>query len=130
MATRYFEDNSVAMNENIEDAIAVPTTGANAQLRYGALDELDRKAMFADLAAATNLHYWLRRMAYLPVDEIPPEALPAVQALSESSDATIHELAAVILNKNPFQEIHVIQTIQTETNTVPTSPFEEVLTDE
>lgn len=109
-----------------EDATANSTSLEN-RVRYGALDELDRRAMFDDFGKAKNLHYWLRRMAYLPVEDIPPDALPAVQTFSENSDPTIRELAAVILNKNPFQEIHVIQTpTQPDINTMLASPFVEV----
>jgi eukaryotic-like serine/threonine-protein kinase len=73
--------------------------------RYGPLDELDQLAMRSDLAAGRELRYWLRRMAYLRVDEIPPAALPAVQTLVQHPDLATRELAQVILNKNPFQEV-------------------------
>ena len=61
--------------------------------------------MRSDLAAGRELRYWLRRMAYLRVDEIPPAALPAVQTLVQHPDLATRELAQVILNKNPFQEV-------------------------
>ena len=97
--------------------------------RYGALDALDRRAMIADLEQGTKLHYWLRRLAYLQVDEIPPEVIPAIQMLSESADLASRELSQVILNKNPFQEVVILP------NAIPNSfttenPFQEVLPNE
>ena len=72
---------------------------------FGALDDLDRLAMLDDLSAQRNLLYWLRRLAALSVDEMPVESLPAIVVLAQHPDPTIRELAQVILNKNPFQEV-------------------------
>jgi serine/threonine protein kinase len=99
--------------------------------RYGALDELDRRAMLTDLERGEKLHYWLRRLAYLPVDEIPPESIPAVQLLAYHTDLTTRELSQVILNKNPFQEVVVIQSSNLNAPTIPIeNPFQEVLPNE
>ncbi len=75
---------------------------------FGALDDLDRLAIQDDLTAERNLRYWLRRLAALSVDEVPAESLPEIQSLAQHTDPTIRELAQVILNKNPFQEVDEI----------------------
>lgn len=126
-----FGSNRTETGDTLQATETVLAPAPTANLRYGAFDELDRRALFSDLERAENLPYWLRRMAYLPVDQIPVEALPAVQALSENSDATIRELAAVILNKNPFQEIHVLENSPKDSQiSTQESPFQEVFTDE
>lgn len=101
----------------------------NEKLRYGALDELDRRAMQSDLERGNKIHYWLRRLAYLPVEEIPPESIPAVQLLTEHSDLAVRELSQVVLNKNPFQEILVLPATMPDSST-DENPFQEVLPDE
>lgn len=97
--------------------------------RYGALDELDRQAMLADFERGEKLQYWLKRLAFLQVDEIPPEAIPAVQLLCKHSELEIRELAQVIINKNPFQEVLILQQPNTPT-TETENPFKEVLPNE
>lgn len=111
-----------------------PEASTNQSLRYGALDELDRRAMLADLERGEKIHYWLRRLAYLPVEDIPPESIPAVQLLSEHSDLATRELSQVVLNKNPFQEVIVLPTTITNQSAMDNSssenPFQEVLPNE
>lgn len=49
--------------------------------------------------------YWLRRLANSSVDAVPEEVLPIVQKLAAHENPIARELASVILNKSPFQEI-------------------------
>jgi eukaryotic-like serine/threonine-protein kinase len=87
---------------------ATPTANlieSTASLRQGPLDELDKQAFAADMKRNERQLYWLKRLAALSVQEIDADLLPAIINLADDSDPTIRELADVILNKNPFQEI-------------------------
>jgi eukaryotic-like serine/threonine-protein kinase len=77
--------------------------------RYGILDAFDQRTMLDELSKSRNLHYWLRRLAYLDVSEIPADSIELVQRLITHSDPTTRELAQVILNKNPFQAVDRIE---------------------
>jgi serine/threonine protein kinase len=128
-------------NQGTEISVQPNTLGENpdksdeTSLRYGALDELDRLAMLANFKRGERVHYWLRRLAYLPVEEIPPEAIPLVQRLAENPDLATQELSQVILNKNPFQEIIILEAAIRESPTPVSSsqtenPFQEISPDE
>ncbi len=114
---------------------AVVQSGQNSQRsyleppRYGVLDELDHRAMLSDFRKGEKLHYWLRRLAYLSVDEIPADAIPSVQKLADHDDQTTRELSRVILNKNPFQEVIILENVPVSSSNSE-SPFEEVLPNE
>lgn len=73
--------------------------------RQVALDELDRQVIIEELKSGRNALYWLRRLASLPVDELPAEVLPIVQEFSNHPHPTAKQLAEVILDKNPFQDV-------------------------
>ncbi|MDX1930077.1 MAG: protein kinase [Pirellulaceae bacterium] len=108
-----------------------PEKTTDQSLRFGALDELDRRAMLSNFAKGEKIHYWLRRLAYLPVEDIPPESIPLVQKLAENPDSGIRELSQVILNKNPFQEVVVLEAAKlvsptTESSSATENPFQEV----
>ncbi len=120
LATGYTDSEPKPLDQSQQNSEQSP--------RYGALDELDRRAMLADLERGRKLHYWLRRLAYLQVDEIPPEAIPAVQLLAEHPDLATRELSQVILNKNPFLEVVILQ--NATQNPTTENPFQEVLPNE
>lgn len=69
------------------------------------LDALDRQNVMQDLAVQRNVKYWLRRLACLPIHEVPVEVMPQIEPYLVDLDPSIRELANVTLNKNPFQEI-------------------------
>jgi eukaryotic-like serine/threonine-protein kinase len=71
--------------------------------RRGPLDELDLASMLADFELGKNQLYWLRRLAALPVGELPTSALPWVIKLSVASDEQLQLLANIILDKDPFE---------------------------
>lgn len=109
--------------------VAQPQATTDQSLRFGALDELDRRAMLSNLAKGEKIHYWLRRLAYLPVEDIPPESLPLVQKLAETPDLALRELSQVILNKNPFQEVVVLEASKL-VSPATENPFQEVFPNE
>lgn len=84
-----------------------PSRLATAEIpeRYGPLDAFDLMNLQSDVQQRQREHYWLRRLAYLSVAEVPAELVPWVETMTEADDATLRELAMVILNKNPFEII-------------------------
>ncbi|MEZ6135684.1 MAG: protein kinase [Pirellulaceae bacterium] len=73
--------------------------------RRGPLDSLDEANLLSDLGNAQRTVYWLTRLAELPVEDISPAALSAVEPYALSNNPQLRELAAAVLNKNPFQEL-------------------------
>lgn len=91
---------------DVEDQeVATPDRGSFQVERYGPLDEIELSNAIDDFNLDSNIRYWLRRLAYLPADQIPPKLIPKVMALSDDEDVTTAELALVILEKNPFVEV-------------------------
>ena len=97
--------------------------------QHGSLDRSDRQRMLEELNLGRNESYWLGRLGQLSVDEIPHEALPAIQLFEQHSDPKIRELAGAILAKNPFVEV-VRPTDPQPGEGTPENPFKEVSTTE
>lgn len=101
----------------------------NHRTHYGIFDRGDRQLMLDELNLGRNESYWLDRLVRLSVDEIPHEALPAIQLLEQHPDPKIRELAQAILAKNPFVEVdRPRDPLRAEANRG--NPFQEVSTTE
>jgi hypothetical protein len=109
-ATREF---SLPGAENLPKSEVGDSSAASIQLAFpevrterdSGLDELDRLVIIEEMQAGKNVLYWLRRLANSSVDAVPDEVLPIVQKLAAHENPIARELASVILNKSPFQEI-------------------------
>lgn len=75
------------------------------------LDELDRQVIIEELENGRNAIYWLRRLASLPVEELPAEVVPVVQKFANHPHPAAKHFAEVILQKNPFQSVESDQVV-------------------
>ncbi len=74
-------------------------------VRFGTMDPEEHIRLFSDLNNRKNADYWLHRLAYLPVSEIPSDIIPIIVEYANHDDEQIRMHAIAILEKNPFQVI-------------------------
>ncbi len=73
--------------------------------------------MLQQIREVRNVDYWLHRLAYLPVSEIPADVIPLVIEYANHPEERLRNLALAVLNKDPFQVIANPSTQIVETNT-------------
>jgi eukaryotic-like serine/threonine-protein kinase len=87
--------------------------GANASLGSTSSDRIpggplttnEVSQMLRDLERQDNHLSWLRRLVPIPARDLPVESIPFIETLAAGKDPVARELATIVLNKSPFEEV-------------------------